>query len=223
MLTKITFTGIDNKTKIKDIETLYKKYPFIEFGFLVSESNTNKQLVNRYPDLVMLKGLKNKNIPLALHVCGRIAREIVQKNNWEPLFNLMGDYLNLFQRIQLNVAGIEKFNENITFLPDKIFIIQTNNKTNALYEHYKHLSNVVSFQDNSGGIGKVESNFGMFNGYAGGINSENVLEILQKITEINQNDFWIDMETSLRRNDKFDVKICEEICEKIVKNKYINI
>ena len=30
------------------------------------------------------------------------------------------------------------------------------------------------------------------------------------------------METSLRTNDKFDVKICEEICEKVVKNNYIN-
>ena len=46
MLTKITFTGIDNKTKIKDLEELYKKYPFVEFGFLVSESNTNKRTVN---------------------------------------------------------------------------------------------------------------------------------------------------------------------------------
>ena len=162
MLTKITFTGIDNKTKIKDLEELYKKYPFVEFGFLVSESNTNKRTVNRYPDLVILKGLKNKNMPLALHVCGRIAREIVQKNNWEPLYSLMGNYLDLFERIQLNIAGIENFHKEISFPLNKIFIIQTNDKTNAFYEHYKNLPNIVGFQDNSGGLGKVEENFKMF-------------------------------------------------------------
>ena len=38
--------------------------------------------------------------------------------------NLMGDYLNLFSRIQLNVAGTKKFIQEISFPTDKQIIIQ---------------------------------------------------------------------------------------------------
>lgn len=36
MLERVTFTGVDQKTKIKELEALQKKYPFVEFGFIGS-------------------------------------------------------------------------------------------------------------------------------------------------------------------------------------------
>lgn len=224
MLNKVTFTGIDNKVKITELENLYKKYPFIEFGFLVSENNTNKNIENRYPSLVMLKGFKKKNIPLSLHVCGKLAREIVQHNNWQPLYELMGEYINLFSRIQLNIAGTKKLSEDITFPEDKQVIIQFNTSNTSAYEMYKS-ENVVGFQDNSGGTGKTETtwfeNNDTYFGYAGGIGEENVIEIINSINKIHTGNYWIDMETKIRTNDKFDIKKCEKICEKIKQNKLI--
>lgn len=218
MLKKVTFTGIDQKTKIADLEKLHKEYPFIEFGFLVSLNNTNKNVENKYPNLVMLKGLKNKNLPLSLHVCGKLAREIVQNNNWQPLYNLMGDYLDLFDRIQLNIAGTKKYLSEITFPENKQVIIQFNTSNIEMYELYKS-ENVVGFQDNSGGTGKTETtwfkNNDKYFGYAGGIGEENVIEVIESINKIHNEDYWIDMETKIRTNDKFDIKKCESICKKI--------
>ena len=42
MLKKLTFTGIDNKVNIEELIELKNKYPLIEFGFLISKNNTNK-------------------------------------------------------------------------------------------------------------------------------------------------------------------------------------
>lgn len=224
MLNKVTFTGIDQKTKISDLEKLYKEYPFLEFGFLVSENNTNKNVENKYPSLVMLKGLKNKNIPLSLHVCGRLAREIVQHNNWQPLFDLMGEYMELFSRIQLNVAGTKKYLQEITFPENKQVIIQFNTSNTEMYELYKS-ENVVGFQDNSGGTGKTETtwfeNNDKYFGYAGGIGEENVIEVVESINKVHNENYWIDMETKIRTNDKFDIEKCKNICKKIKENKLI--
>ena len=58
-------------------------------------------------------------------------------------------------------------------------------------------------------------------GYAGGISPENVVETVKSITEICETDFWIDMETGIRTNDKFDITKCEEVCNKLVQNGFI--
>lgn len=70
--------------------------------------------------------------------------------------------------------------------------------------------------DRSGGHGIVPEKFppgpNYMVGYAGGINPDNVLDILDKI-EANY-PFWIDMETGVRdENDKFDLNNVEKICK----------
>ena len=41
MLNRVTFTGVDDKTNIDDLVYLAEKYPFVEFGILVSKNNSN--------------------------------------------------------------------------------------------------------------------------------------------------------------------------------------
>ena len=55
-------------------------------------------------------------------------------------------------------------------------------------------------------------------GYAGGINPENVVDVVRELNDICETDFWIDMETGIRTNDKFDVKKCEEICRRLTES-----
>lgn len=47
-LTKVTFTGIDEKTNLERLSKLQKEYSFAEFGILVSYDW--KENGNRFPD-----------------------------------------------------------------------------------------------------------------------------------------------------------------------------
>ena len=219
MLERVTFTGVDQKTKVKELEALQEKYPFVEFGVLISENNTNKNISNRYPSLVMLKGMKNvKN--LSLHVCGRFVRAIMNGDDWSCVKELMGDYWDMFSRIQLNAAGYEKFTDLVMFPKDKQIIIQMKSDKTRFYDAYKHVENVLGFQDNSGGTGIFKNEWiipdeSVF-GFAGGINVDNVVEVVETIDSQYDGAYWIDMESSVRTNDKFDVKKCEEVCKILV-------
>ncbi|MBQ8202441.1 MAG: hypothetical protein IJZ74_11815 [Clostridia bacterium] len=100
---------------------------------------------------------------------------------------------------------------------DKSIIIQLHEGTNELFQHYKHLPNVQGFQDASGGRGIVNTEWMTpkteFFGYAGGIGPDNVVETVKAIQSVCPSDFWIDMESSIRTNDKFDVEKCRLVCQ----------
>ena len=105
MLKRLTFTGIDNRTKIEELIELKNKYPLIEFGFLISKNNTNKNIDNRFPSLIILQKFKNKNLNLALHVCGSLASQAIKEGSLKEIKEFMGPYFDLFERIQLNIVG----------------------------------------------------------------------------------------------------------------------
>ena len=224
MLKKITFSGIDTQTKISDIKKLYEKYPFIEFAFLYSQQ-ANPKGQGRYPRPVILKGYKNAGVPMALHLCGKIAHDLAHDGDWSVVYKELDGYMGLFNRIQMNIPRTNKFSKEITFPEDKQIIIQLHEGTEAFFDTYKNLDNIVGLQDSSGGHGVVETEWCLPEtepfGYAGGIAPENVVETVKAINEICDTDFWIDMETGIRTNDKFDIRKCEEICEKLVSNNLI--
>ena len=47
--------------------------------------------------------------------------------------------------------------------------------------------------------------------YAGGLSVDNVEKVIEDLLIVNNADFWIDMESSVRTNDWFDTKKCEEV------------
>ncbi|WP_097005275.1 hypothetical protein [Lacrimispora amygdalina] len=222
MLNKITFTGIDNETKVEELINLKKNYPFAEFGLLISESNTNKDIVNRYPSLNILERLDGAGLDLSLHICGKWARDIIKNNEWNLVYKLIGPYIALFNRIQLNIAGVIKFSDEILFPVDKQILIQFTTDKTHIYEKYKNPPKICGFQDASGGRGipgtDWVSTMDLYFGYAGGINEDNVLDVIEAIDKVNKNDFWIDMESSIRKNDNFDISKCRNICAKCEKN-----
>ena len=221
MLNRVTFTGVDNRTNVNDLVRLTQKYPFVEFGVLVSKGNTNKRIVNRYPDTTIFKKLKNKGLNLSCHLCGSVARNIVKKDDWVEFFDLLGKDYEIFNRFQLNVVGVKGFSKDIHFIEDKNFIIQLKEDM-SLYNTYKDLPNIVGFQDNSGGVGRFEDNWldsDRYFGYAGGLSIDNIESVIEDLYIVNSADFWVDMETSVRTNDWFDVSKCEQVlkvCEQFV-------
>lgn len=221
---KISFIGIDKKTNIERLLKIAEKYPEVEFGFLCSDSVTGTNQNNRYPPLILLQQLKNKNINLSLHVCGRLARTVCQTGNFDEVKKFVGAYFDMFDRIQLNVVG-SRFKELITDTCGKQIVIQTNlseHKSKETYEKFReaNIDNIVFLSDNSGGKG-LDVDFDYFEGldyqgFAGGLKPENILEKKEEIDILWEKDYWLDMESGVRTDDWFDLDKVEDICKKVL-------
>lgn len=113
MLKRVAFSGIDQWTKPKDALALYQQYPFVEFVYLLTD---NRKAGNRYPLPVILKGYKKLGIPMVVHLCGKIAHDLIKTGDWKPVENMLGDSFSLFDRIQFNIPKTNSFPENCSFL-----------------------------------------------------------------------------------------------------------
>ena len=221
---RISFIVIDKKTDIERLLKIAEKYPEVEFGFLCSESVTGTNQNNRYPALILLQKLKNKSVNLSLHVCGKLARTVCQTGNFDEVKKLVGQYFDMFDRIQLNVVG-SRFKELVTNTCGKQIVIQTNlsePKSKQTYEMFReaNIDNIVFLSDNSGGKG-LEVEFDYFEGvdyqgFAGGLNPENILERKEEIDILWEKDYWLDMESGVRTDDWFDLDKVEDICKKVL-------
>lgn len=214
MFKSISFTGIDKRTDINELVAIHEKWPMVEFGVLISEAAKDN---NRYPDLILLQRLKNKNLNLALHVCGKLAKNAVTIGSLEEIKNFVGPCFNLFQRIQLNVVG-HTSTSTIKDTLGKQIIIQTNldnPKSKNTFNLFKD-SDVVFLSDKSGGRGEV-TDFDFFElpfqGFAGGLNPDNIIERKEEIDILCDGDYWLDMESGVRTNDWFDTNKVRRICE----------
>ena len=68
-LTKVTFTGVDERTDVKRLVQLQKKYPFVEFGVLLSYDWQENG--NRFLDPLILSVLRGRGLNLSAHFCSR--------------------------------------------------------------------------------------------------------------------------------------------------------
>ena len=224
VINKVTLTGADDKTDIKLLQDIQKEYSFVEWGILIS-TNQNR---NRYPSEDFIYDLRNKGLNLALHVCGKHSRAILQDGNFDPMVKY--DWFNRYQ-INFNFKNTEHNTWNIIELLDKFptkkFILQDNlsNKKeiktilNTCY--IKRLSNIDVLYDSSGGRGteikSVESPYDdVYTGYSGGLNPENVKDICEKIiTFDDESKVWIDMESGVRTDDIFDLEKVIKVLETV--------
>ena len=99
MLNRVTFTGVDDRTNVNDLVDLTKRFPFVEFGVLISKGYTNKGVVNRYPNTTIFKKLKNNGLNLSCHLCGSVARNIIKKDDWNEFFDLLSKDYEIFQEM----------------------------------------------------------------------------------------------------------------------------
>ena len=97
-----TFTGIDEKFSLEQLEILASRHPFLEWGILFSTTSNN----NRYPnekwfELILpqiFNIIEKTNNSLALHVCGKETKNLL--NNIED--NIALQLQPYVQRIQIN-------------------------------------------------------------------------------------------------------------------------
>jgi phosphoribosylanthranilate isomerase len=219
MLNRITLTGADTDTDIKEMVGISKKYPLLEWGILFSYSNMG--IERRYPDLRWITEFYKHKLNSSLHLCGKAVHYFLDD---DPVVNALAEQ---FDRVQLNFN-----NQRTPINPDKITtkihqwiwkgsnrtIITQHNEANIdLWKKVGCARHDILF-DASGGAGKlltVEPPLpGKYCSYAGGINYENVIDVIQQIEQVNSSDFGIDMESSLRTHGTFDLGICESILTK---------
>lgn len=218
-INKVTFTGADNQTNIKELFELQEKYPFVEWGILFSQKKAGEQ---RYPTLDYVKQLTYP-LELSAHFCGWYSREVIENHN----FNLINDLSEPFRRVQLNYnfkdsKTIEELFKFVEVMWSKKIILQYNENNKKFIDNIIYIPKNVNFlYDNSGGRGiaiqEIENPIeSYYTGYSGGLNEENIESICQSIIENKNNcQTWIDIETGVRTDEEFDLQKVRKILEKI--------
>lgn len=231
-LKTVTITGADDSIPPEDLVSIQEKYPFVEWGILLSQ----KQMGNkRFPSLKWLKWLNElydiNDLKLSGHLCGKFVRDLALGNN--TFKDMYPELWNIFDRIQLNFHAEftpynDKFIDIIAKEKEKKFIIQMDGVNNVMLHELLYFGgNVQALFDVSGGTGVVPAVWpkpisGVFCGYAGGLGPNNLAEQLEKINElVGEASIWVDMETKVRSNDDklfdlYKVNTCLEISAKIM-------
>ncbi|MBR1800658.1 MAG: hypothetical protein IJ767_04085 [Bacteroidaceae bacterium] len=234
-LRHITFTGIDARTDLQELQAIQLQYPLAEFGVLTSYHWYENG--NRYLDPQFLPNLYGRGLNLALHICGSAAHDAID-GFWNRINRHTVEYLyrGLFQRVQLNVSNRSDNPDRLASMPPNCraeVIIQQRPGDAALFEHSLWVGrvnrprNVSMLIDGSGGQG-IDSPISIYQsvekiGYAGGISPENVADKLTYLFEnVRHGEFWIDMESGVRTDDWFNldkVRRVLETCKPII-NEY---
>jgi hypothetical protein len=222
-LKTVTVTGASDDTSIEEMAEIQKEFPFVEWGILLSKRQAGKS--NRFPSRDWLYKLEKcrlteggASLKLSGHLCGEYVNEILQKN-WLHGLTFV-EYLEpeWFDRIQINTHGekhkvdLDVLIQNIGYNQNIQFIAQYDKVNNYIHElDLMGISNISALYDLSHGAGVLPSEWdlpldGVYTGYAGGLSVENLESQLQKLDEIIEVPIWIDAETWLRTEDKFDLQ-----------------
>jgi hypothetical protein len=228
---QVTLTGADDSIDYHQLFELSAKYPFIEWGILLSK---NSEGYSRFPTWKWIEGMiteKPASVNVSGHLCGSWVRDIVVGGSM--FVNSHGELAQEFNRFQLNFHGQlhiaclpDDFIEalfNLTALRKQQIIFQNDDVNERLYhlahsQYAKHKGiDAVALHDISGGAGILPQEWplpmGDYCGYAGGLSPDNLLEQIELIqSRIRNKDnslypIWIDAETHLRSNDdqQFDI------------------
>jgi hypothetical protein len=237
-LTTVTITGIDENIDISRMIELSKRFPFVEWGILIS---ANKAGTDRYPRKVWVEGLvsryynETRTYPkLAYHLCGKVSSCMLVGNCAAALWDEFVPNFDYAGRIQVNVnvnrspynprmfAGLVAMYERCAMGDRKTlkFIVQHNKNNERLW--FDLVLNGVYpniLFDTSGGRGLSLRKYlppiaGLLCGYAGGISPENIKETLGNIDAVVYDGLcWIDMESGVRTDNKLDFDKVEQVLE----------
>jgi len=224
ILDRVTVTGADDSVTPEDLIGLSVRFPFVEWGILLSKNNEGSF---RFPTRIWIENLVNQINQLSFHkpklsghICGRWVRDICE-GQW-TIATEVSHLLHAFQRLQLNFhAQVHSLNKRKFFYGSMEFldkynselIFQMDDVNNALLYEAKELGIVPSpLFDLSGGAGILPSYWPaakeFYTGYAGGLSPDNVTEQIEKIKLVAPNSrIWIDVERRVRSEDdsRFDL------------------
>lgn len=223
-ITKATITGADDTVEMKNLLPLIERFPFSEWGILVSANGEGK---SRFPSRAWIRDFLSELPPSAnvcVHLCGRWVRDLLHDGKLDfrdGYDGLMRELYGRAQRIQLNFHAItheagERFPEALDEImagDGKAVIFQLDDVNDDLY--YQHASPFVHpLFDRSGGAG-VEFPWKRINalyaGYAGGLKPSELPAQLDRIAAaVGEQTVWVDIETHVRVHEELRPELCEE-------------
>lgn len=212
-----TLTGVDGKTDLGRVAEASARYPFAEWGALLSLSPDGKD--ERYGPRSQIERFAGYPWPegfnSALHVCGKAVGSFVEDVNG------VRDLASRFGRVQLNFNlgrspfGIPELDGAIGEFGGTV--ITQHNEANAAVAGAVAAGNHHVLFDASGGRGLRAEEWpsrmaGKVCGYAGGFGPETAAEDLEGAhAAAGGEPYWIDMETRLRDGGWLSMEKCERV------------
>jgi hypothetical protein len=233
ILDRVTITGADDSIHPSALVPLSDRFPFVEWGILLSKSSEGRA---RFPSLKWMEELMEwaaSDLALSGHLCGAWVRDLCRAGS---AFAIERPTIAAqFNRFQLNfhaenhsypgemiVAGMRKLLPPAESLcPFQGFIFQFDDVNNGLMKVAVE-AGVTAYPlfDISGGAGILPESWpkpcAAYCGYAGGLSPDNLAEQLPKIAEAaGDARVWIDVETHVRSNDdrQFDLDKVQRFLE----------
>lgn len=231
-----TMTGPNDNTSVDALNVLSGRFPFVEWGVLVSESQQGNS--PRFPTPTWIKRFLHDSEPAmqrSAHICGAWVRSIC-RGYWALPSTI--EWVK-FQRIQLNFHAVAHTRTPVFYAllfkksnslnrlqeAEHQFILQLDGVNDAVVQECLDYGiNAVPIFDLSGGAGIVPAEWpkpipNCLCTYAGGLGPHNLREQLLRIQDVvGDAVVAVDMETHIRSSDDhfFDlVKV--ENCLEIVK------
>jgi hypothetical protein len=215
-ITKVTVTGADDTTDISRLFEIQDKYPFVEYGILVSEKYSLGEGRGRFPSKAWLEKLAEANEKSGMKFL---------LGEWPEFNKISYKFEDHFDRFQINTHAqyheidIRALDILMNFLEfhsqSAIFQIDgVNDVLGQLVKNKYSMRKACGLFDLSHGAGVLPTQWpeiikDIKCGYAGGLSPENVAEQVEKIIPlVGDNTFWIDAETHLRSDGdrKFDLE-----------------
>ena len=205
----ITFTGADDRTSIDGMRELSEQYP-IEWGILFSPK---RQGEGRYPSMRFVERLvSGSSLNFSAHLCGGDSRDVIGQGK-SSHDDLISEY---FVRSQINTSDPKADPFLIAVWANRLGVTPIM----QCRDTFPNDMRVAWLFDASGGRGISPKSWpapasSILTGYAGGLRPENVADAIEIIGSLSDN-YWIDMETGVRdENDRFDLSLCRQVCEKV--------
>ncbi|MFV3075566.1 hypothetical protein [Niveispirillum fermenti] len=208
----IAFTGADDAALLPGMQDLSARYP-IEWGILVDRDRHGVPL---FPaSEVRAAFLAADGLRLTAHVCGTWAREIVTDPDTAG-FDPAG-----FRRVQVNHG----FQGSDAPQVDRTGRFARRHGMRAVLQcggAFPADAQVDWLYDVSFGTGRRPTHWpplpasnAPFCGFSGGIGPDNVAGLLAGLEVPAGADFWIDMESGVRRDGRFDLAHCAAVCRAV--------
>ena len=215
-----SITGADDAVDPQELLKLSREFPFAEWAILLLPARTGTA---RFPSTEWIRNFSKlgQGLHTAMHLCDGALLGFI-RGDTEIL-----DLMSGFKRIQLNlkfgdVEGkydpadlVKRVRDN----PQFQFIIQYGKDKQSLLPLLADVPNHAVLYDDSAGRGISPDSWdpplpGHFCGYAGGLNPANVAQQIEIIAKVAPGyTTWIDMETGVRTDDKFDLTKVRRVLE----------
>lgn len=208
----IAFTGVDRLELRGEMERLARRYP-IEWGILIDEQPRQSAL---FPPPELVHALvEGSTMRWAAHVCGALATRIASGEERSPK-----DFLKPFKRLQINHGFSGSSAEQARHCSEYARLMGSRAVLQCQGE-FPQDPQVDWLYDVSFGRGSRPTSWPALPrgetlcGFSGGINAENVRDILGAIAAAPGSTYWIDMESGVRTDGLLDLGKCEAVCRAV--------